>query len=132
MKYLKRSNKTCTFKVHYRCQLLHNSYAKFSPTFTITVPNKQKFMATENTKRKQGAVHTKMALFLKNEHASSEFTVLTYNERTIIYSADIQWSVSTPLVSCNSAAELYLRILPKCHRQNHWSETFPTYVDVIY
>jgi hypothetical protein len=58
---------------------------KFPPTFTITVPTKQKFMTSTNTKRKPGAIQTtKIAPFLVSEHASPEFTVLMYNERIVI------------------------------------------------
>jgi len=60
---------------------------KFPPTFTITAPTKQKFVVSANTKRKPGAIQTtKIAPFLVSGHASPEFTVLMYNERTVILS----------------------------------------------
>jgi hypothetical protein len=58
MKCLQRSNEACNFKVHYRFQLLLFVSATFSPTFTVTVPIKQKFVVTGNTERKPRAIHT--------------------------------------------------------------------------
>ena len=84
MKYLQRSKETLSRNITgASCCSMY--MLKFSSTFTITVPTKQKFVVTGNTKRIPGAIHTtKITPFLVTGHARPEFTVPMYNERTVI------------------------------------------------
>jgi len=73
------------------CYSMYEYMQKFSPTFTITVPTKQKFVVTGN----QGQ--------FKDRSIPSNWTCQSWiysvhvQRKSCHYSVHIQWSVSPPL-----------------------------------